>query len=169
MNTSTDLSVLVTQIANLLLAQNLRLVTAESCTGGAIAAALTERPGSSAWFERGFVTYSNASKTALLGVLPTTLESQGAVSEATAREMALGALKNSQAQVSLSVTGVAGPDGGTAQKPVGTVCFGWASVKGTCHVEICQFSGHGHNHRLDIRLQASQYALAGLLRLLQRC
>ena len=156
---SVNLPDLVEQVATALIARRMLLVTAESCTGGSIAAALTERPGSSAWFERGFVTYSYASKTALLSVSAATLATQGAVSEATAHEMAVGALHNSQAAVSLSVTGIAGPDGGTPQKPVGTVCFGWALADGTYRVETRQFAGNRH----AVREQASIHALSGLL------
>jgi nicotinamide-nucleotide amidase len=102
------------------------VATAESCTGGLIARAFTETAGSSAWFDRGFVTYSNESKVDLIGVRLATLAAHGAVSEAVAREMAVGALKHSQAVMALSVTGVAGPGGGVPGKPVGLVCFGWA-------------------------------------------
>lgn len=101
--------------------------TAESCTGGLISAAITEIPGSSKWFDRGFVTYSNDAKIDLLGVKPETLDSHGAVSLQTAREMALGALQRSKANVAISVTGIAGPTGGTDEKPVGTVCIGLMS------------------------------------------
>ncbi len=104
------------------------IATAESCTGGSIARALTEIAGSSEWFERGFVTYSDHAKTDLLGVPPEVVANCGAVSEAVAARMAEGALKNSRAQFALSVTGIAGPGGATPDKPVGTVCFGWASI-----------------------------------------
>ena len=149
----------VEQVATALAQRGWKLATAESCTGGGIAAALTERSGSSAWFERGFVTYSNASKIALLNVQQSTLDKHGAVSEAVAREMAVGALGNSAAQVTLSVTGVAGPDGGTAEKPVGMVCFGWAGPGAACRVETRQLTGD----RQQIRLQATIHALSGLL------
>ena len=107
-------------------ARGLKLATAESCTGGWVAMALTAIPGSSEWFERGYVTYSNAAKREDLGVAGETLRRQGAVSEAVAREMAAGALKRARAEVALAITGVAGPTGGTAEKPVGLVCFAWA-------------------------------------------
>ncbi len=107
-------------------AQEARIVTAESCTGGLIAALLTETAGSSAWFDRGFVTYSNASKVAQLGVHEDSLTRHGAVSETVVRQMAMGALKASCAQVAIAVSGVAGPAGGSAEKPVGTVCLAWA-------------------------------------------
>jgi len=107
-------------------AKSLKLATAESCTGGWVAMALTAIPGSSEWFERGYVTYSNDAKREDLGVAEQTLRRHGAVSEQVAREMAAGALKRARAQVALAVTGVAGPTGGTADKPVGLVCFAWA-------------------------------------------
>lgn len=110
----------------LLLEQRLLLVTAESCTAGGIAFAVTQIPGSSTWFDRGTVVYSNDSKQRMLGVSTAYLRDFGAVSEPVAREMALGALQHSAAQVALAVTGIAGPDGGTDEKPVGTVCFAWA-------------------------------------------
>jgi nicotinamide-nucleotide amidase len=112
---------LVEELSLLLLDKNMRLVTAESCTGGMIAAAMTDRSGSSALFERGYVTYSNEAKIEELGVKSETIETYGAVSEETAMEMAEGALKNSHADIALSVTGIAGPNGGTEQKPVGLV------------------------------------------------
>ncbi len=118
------------RLGELCLRRGVRLVGAESCTGGLVAATLTAVPGSSAWFERAFVTYSNASKVELLGVATETLEAYGAVSEETAREMALGALKHSAAQWSYAVTGIAGPDGGSPEKPVGTVCFAFAWARG---------------------------------------
>lgn len=107
-------------------AQHLMLATAESCTAGGIGFAVTLVPGSSGWYERGFITYSNEAKQQVLGVSPAYLRDFGAVSEPVARSMALGALSHSAAQVALAVTGIAGPDGGTASKPVGTVCFAWA-------------------------------------------
>jgi len=117
---------LAQKVAAALKAKGLRLATAESCTGGWVAMALTAVPGSSDWFERGYVTYSNAAKQEDLGVAAKTLRAQGAVSEAVAREMAAGAQKRAGAQVALAITGVAGPTGGTKDKPVGMVCFAWA-------------------------------------------
>jgi nicotinamide-nucleotide amidase len=108
-----------------------RLTTAESCTGGWVGQCMTAVAGSSRWFERGFITYSNEAKTELLGVSGDTLGSQGAVSEATAAAMALGALARSHADWAIAITGIAGPDGGTPEKPVGTVCFAWAGA-GRC-------------------------------------
>ena len=134
------------------------LATAESCTGGWVAQALTAIGGSSVWFERGFVTYSNAAKQSMLGVGAATLSAHGAVSEAVAGEMARGALKNSAAQVALSITGVAGPSGGSVDKPVGTVCFGWA-WRGGCRVETCHFTGD----RTQVRRSSVIHALTQLL------
>jgi nicotinamide-nucleotide amidase len=114
------------ELGRLLQAQGLMLATAESCTAGGIGYAVTLVPGSSAWFERGFITYSNASKQQMLGVAAATLQSFGAVSEPVARAMALGALGAAHVQVALAVTGIAGPGGGSEDKPVGTVCFAWA-------------------------------------------
>ncbi len=116
-----------TELAGLLVAKDWMLATAESCTGGLIAAACTDLAGSSNWFERGFVTYSNAAKTELLGVDAALIETHGAVSEPVARAMAEGAVARSHAQVSVAVTGIAGPGGGSPGKPVGTVWFGWCA------------------------------------------
>ena len=127
-------------ISGQLLARGWMLATAESCTGGMIAAACTDLAGSSQWFERGFVTYSNAAKTEMLGVPAAMIEQDGAVSEAVARAMADGALTHSQANVSLAVTGVAGPTGGSDAKPVGTVWFAWC-VGGETHSEMQHFAG----------------------------
>ncbi len=134
------------------------MATAESCTGGLIAGACTDLSGSSAWFERGFVTYSNAAKTEMLGVDDALIEAHGAVSEAVARAMALGALQHSHAQVSLAVTGVAGPTGGSADKPVGMVWFGWATPAGV-FTEHRRFEGD----RAAVRQATVAHALAGLL------
>src|ERR1035437_4219013 len=120
---SDTLTTLATLVGAKLRAKGLMLTTAESCTGGWVAQAVTAIAGSSAWFERGFVTYSDAAKQEMLGVSARTLAAHGAVSEQTARKMAIGALAHSHAQVALAITGIAGPDGGSAEKPVGTVCF----------------------------------------------
>ena len=138
------------------------IVVAESCTGGAVACALTETAGSSAWFDRGFVTYSNLSKEQLLGVRPDTLAKHGAVSEATAREMAAGALARSGAQLALSITGIAGPGGGMPGKPVGTVCFGWALMGAGTTAETCHFQGV----RGTVRLLAARHAVQRAIRLI---
>lgn len=138
------------------------VATAESCTGGAIARALTEAGGSSGWFERGFVTYSDASKVDLLGVSADTLAAAGAVSEAIAVQMADGALARSRAQIALAVTGIAGPGGATPGKPVGTVCFGWAAIDTAPITETRQFAGD----RAAVRRAAALHALRGAHRLL---
>jgi nicotinamide-nucleotide amidase len=140
-----------------------RLVTAESCTGGWVAQAVTSIAGSSAWFERGFVTYSNAAKRELLGVKASTIRRHGAVSEATAREMAAGALARSRGTTSLAVTGVAGPSGGSVAKPVGMVCFAWAGKRGRLRSETRRFRGG----REAVRRQSVVRALEGVLELLE--
>lgn len=141
----------------------LMLATAESCTGGGVAAAVTAIAGSSGWFERGFVTYSNAAKESMLGVAAATLAVHGAVSEAVALEMAAGALRRSGAQVALSVTGVAGPGGGTPAKPVGTVCFGWVRADGVQKVQTRVLAGD----RAAVRAQSVVHALTELLAILE--
>jgi nicotinamide-nucleotide amidase len=143
--------------------RRLKLATAESCTGGWIAQAVTSVAGSSAWFERGFVTYSNEAKKELLGVRARTLARHGAVSEAAAREMAAGALARSRAQVSLAVTGVAGPDGGTRAKPVGMVCFAWSRKGRTPSSATRRFPGG----REAVRRRSVRFALEGLLERLE--
>jgi nicotinamide-nucleotide amidase len=124
--TSDRILELARQAGRLLLEQRLVLATAESCSAGGVAYAITMVPGSSGWFERGFITYSDESKIQMLNVAPAYLRDFGAVSEPVARAMALGAIGHSHAQIAVAVTGIAGPDGGTELKPVGTVCFGWA-------------------------------------------
>jgi len=148
----------VKRLASGLRSQRLRLATAESCTGGLVAAACTELSGSSDWFDRGFVTYSNASKAELLGVPMALIDAHGAVSEAVARAMAEGALRCSAAQVSVAITGVAGPLGGSAEKPVGGVWFGWATPLHTSS-EWVQFGGD----RSAVRQAARLHALRGVL------
>jgi len=140
-----------------------RLVAAESCTGGWVAQAVTSIAGSSAWFERGFVTYSNAAKRELLGVKAGTIRRHGAVSEETAREMASGALARSRGTIALAVTGVAGPSGGSAAKPVGMVCFAWARKRGRLRSETRRFRGG----REAVRRQSVVRALEGVLELLE--
>jgi nicotinamide-nucleotide amidase len=153
---------LARRIGERLKAANAILATAESCTGGWAAQVVTSVAGSSEWFERGFVTYSNAAKEELLGVRPETLRSQGAVSEQTAREMARGALERSKATIALSITGVAGPGGGTREKPVGMVCFAW-SRSGEVRSETRRFSGD----RESVRRQSVILALEGVLKTLE--
>ena len=148
----------LTQISLELLKHSHLLATAESCSGGMMAAACTDLAGSSQWFERGFVTYSNAAKVEMLGVPAALIEQEGAVSEAVARAMADGALAHSQAHVSLAVTGVAGPTGGSEAKPVGTVWFAWC-VNGETHSEMQHFAGD----RAAIRAATVRYALQRLL------
>jgi nicotinamide-nucleotide amidase len=138
------------------------LVTAESCTGGWVAQAVTAIAGSSDWFERGFVTYSNAAKQEQLSVSVDTLLKFGAVSEETAREMADGALSHSRGTVAVAITGIAGPAGGSAAKPVGTVCFGWAGKGRASRTEVRRFEGD----RESVRRQSVVHALEGVLRLL---
>lgn len=158
----------VKNIAELLLANNKKLAVAESCTGGWIAKVLTDLSGSSAWFERGFVTYSNQAKIEMLGVDVSTLDTSGAVSEATVREMATGALKNSHANYSLSVSGIAGPDGGSKEKPIGLVWFAWANVNDDMlHDVIKSESQVFKGDRESVRKQAVTHALTGLIKLLR--
>lgn len=156
-----NLTALAATVGQHLKARGLVLATAESCTGGGVAQAITEIAGSSAWFDCGFVTYSNASKVSLLNVATSTLEQHGAVSAETATAMCEGALSNSKASVSLSTTGIAGPDGAVPDKPVGTIFFGWALGE-TVRVERMQFSGDRH----AVRTQTVEHALRGLLLLL---
>lgn len=149
-------------VSDLMLKHRWMLATAESCTGGLIAGACTDLAGSSAWFERGFVTYSNEAKTELLGVDAALIASHGAVSEAVVRAMVQGALQHSRAQVAVAVTGVAGPTGGSADKPVGTVWFGWATPNGL-RSEVQRFAGD----RAAIRAATVRHALVQLAELLK--
>lgn len=154
------LETLVTDLAEQLRRRAWLCATAESCTGGGIAAALTARAGSSEWFERGFVTYSNDAKQDMLGVAADTLRRRGAVSAETAAEMARGALSRSEAQAAMSVTGIAGPAGGSADKPVGTVFFAWAVEGAGTSVEQRHFQGD----RAAVRSASIEHAIGGLLR-----
>lgn len=154
-----DFIELVNKVGQLLKTQNLLLATAESCTGGQVAHVITSIAGISSWFERGFVTYSNNAKIEMLGVSPATLACYGAVSAEVAREMAEGALRHSHAQLSLAITGIAGPDGGTAQKPVGTVWFAWSGIGLLTQTECQCFKGD----RINICTQAAAFALQGLI------
>jgi len=131
------------------------MATAESCTGGGIAASITDVAGSSAWFERAFITYSNEAKQEMVGVKSATLEQYGAVSEPVVQEMVTGALEYSNATIAVSVSGIAGPSGGSLEKPVGTVCFGWRDLTGWERIETCHFEGS----RAQVREQALLYAL----------
>lgn len=154
-----DLHPAVLQLAQALQQRGWMLATAESCTGGMIAAACTDVPGSSSWFDGSFITYSNAAKAAMLGVPTALIEQHGAVSEPVVRAMATGAIAHSQAQTSIAVSGVAGPAGGTPEKPVGAVWIAW-SVQAQVHAQLHQFEGD----RAAIRYQA---ALHGILHLQQ--
>lgn len=150
---------LARKVNNILQEKKLFIVTAESCTGGLLAATLTDIAGSSSCFDRGFITYSNSAKQEILGIKPKVLEEFGAVSEEVAKGMAEGALKDSHADVGVAITGVAGPTGGTDDKPVGTVCFGWARLGFATKTIKVHFSGD----RNSIRMQSVSYALKELL------
>ncbi|MDD2701684.1 MAG: nicotinamide-nucleotide amidase [Sideroxydans sp.] len=158
------MDVLAAQVGAALKSHGMLLATAESCTGGGIAQAVTSVAGSSAWFDRGFVTYSNLAKQQMLGVQEATLIAYGAVSEATVREMVEGALRNSTAQLALAVSGIAGPDGGTPDKPVGTVWFAWALANGITTAVRHQLPGN----RDEVRAQAVRVALQGVLKRLSQ-
>ncbi|WP_242479206.1 nicotinamide-nucleotide amidase [Lamprobacter modestohalophilus] len=155
---SMDLDGLAAELGRCLQASGDRLVTAESCTGGWIAKCMTDIAGSSAWLDRGFVTYSNDAKQEMLGVGADTLAQQGAVSEAVVREMACGALTRSRATLAVAVSGIAGPGGGTPAKPIGTVCFGWARA-GQVKAETQMFAGD----RDQVRRQSVAHALRVLI------
>ncbi len=161
--TDSELQRLATKVGAALLDEERRMVTAESCTGGWIAKVLTDIPGSSNWFLGGVVAYSNTLKQSLLGVLPSTLHAHGAVSEATAREMAIGALETLGGQVAVAVTGIAGPDGAQPGKPVGTVWFGWAwRLEGEIETRVAMETFAGD--REAVRRQTVARALNELLR-----
>ncbi|MEJ2621567.1 MAG: CinA family protein [Candidatus Thiodiazotropha sp.] len=151
------------QLAELLLLRGYRLVVAESCTGGWVAKVLTDLPGSSNWFDRGYVSYSNQAKQSMLGVSSETLEHFGAVSLQTVGEMTRGALQESGAEVALAISGIAGPGGGSEEKPVGTVCFSWQMVGQAPQLEQCCFSGD----RQQVRVRSVDHALSRLIRLLE--
>ena len=154
---------LAEQVGEALKSRALMLVTAESCTGGWVGAAITAVPGSSDWYERGFITYTYISKREMLGVKAQTLERHGAVSEQTVKEMVTGALAASHAQVAVAVSGTAGPAGGTPEKPVGTVCLAWALRNGEPVAETRHLAGD----REAVRRQSAEHALAGVLKLLK--
>ncbi len=153
---------LAKRVGSRLKAADKKLVTAESCTGGWVAQAITAIPGSSDWFERGYVTYSNASKRELLGVRASTLARHGAVSEQTAREMARGAVRRGRGHVALAITGVAGPTGGSPGKPVGMVCFAWAMGRSTRSQ-----TRHFRGGRDTVRRRSVLWSLQGILRCLR--
>jgi nicotinamide-nucleotide amidase len=154
MFTQEDLS-LAQLLGTLLVAQQHRLVTAESCTAGLVAGLITEIAGSSAWFERGYVSYSNQSKQDMLGVNPQTIADFGAVSADVAAAMLAGVIKNSPADCALAITGIAGPGGGTVEKPVGLVCFAWQFPNQVPRIKQQVFSGSRH----QIRMKAVRFAL----------
>lgn len=161
---SETLTALAMQVGAKLKAQGLMLTTAESCTGGWVAQAVTAIAGSSEWFERGFVTYADLAKQEMLGVSAATLARHGAVSEQTAREMADGALAHSRAQVAVAITGIAGPTGGSPEKPVGTVCFAWSGKNGASVAQTQLLEGD----RESVRRQSVILALRGVLEMLER-
>ncbi|MCD6026544.1 MAG: CinA family protein [Solimicrobium sp.] len=156
-----NLAQLATQVGELLTKKKRLLATAESCTGGGVAQAITEISGSSSWFECGFITYSNASKCELLNISPAMIAQYGAVSEEIAAAMAEGTLANCDAHVALATTGIAGPQGAVPGKPVGTVCFAW-SMEGKTHTARLHFNGD----RQSVREQSVEHALKGLLQFL---
>ena len=156
----------VEELASLLNSQGWKVALAESCTGGLVSATLTELAGSSNWFDRGYITYSNQAKTECLGVPSELIESHGAVSEPVAKAMAEGAQRHARVTAAISITGIAGPSGGSIEKPVGTVCFGWAiqyqdTVRTTCKTKL--FTGD----RQAVRQQATLFALVELSTLLK--
>ncbi len=153
---------LAVKVGQYLQQNNLLITSAESCTGGWLGQAITAVPGSSNWYDRGFITYSNPAKNEMLGVSKETLEKYGAVSETTALEMAYGARTNSSAQISVAITGIAGPSGGNEFKPVGTVCFAWLLKEHIAISETCHFNGD----RESVRQQSVMKALQGLINLL---
>ena len=158
-----DVTRLARRLGNLAKKRKVDVVTAESCTGGGVATAMTRISGSAKWFERGFVTYTNIAKKEMLGVRQDTLKKHGAVSEEVAIEMARGALKHSHADVSVAVTGIAGPTGGVPGKPVGTVHFAWAVRNGPVQARRLRFEGD----RVEVRLQSVYVAIQGLVDLLR--
>jgi nicotinamide-nucleotide amidase len=153
---------LAEQLGQGLKAKGYKIATAESCTGGWLAQAITEIPGSSVWFDRGFVTYSNNAKVQMLDVNPHTLAKYGAVSAETASEMVAGALAKSEADWAVAVTGIAGPDGGSEEKPVGTVYVAWQGKTGFSQVERLQLSGNRHQIREQAVLKAIEGAIQSL-------
>lgn len=161
---ASTVQVMAERLGQVLLAARQLLVTAESCTGGGIAHAITSIAGSSQWFDRGFITYSNASKQELLSVDRELIDGYGAVSEQTAAAMARGALEHSQADISVAVTGIAGPDGGSADKPVGTVCFAWGRRAGETRTARVVFEGD----RQQVRERAVLMAIEGLLEIIEK-
>jgi nicotinamide-nucleotide amidase len=163
-STATELHELSSAVATAFSQRGWTLAVAESCTGGLLAASLTDLAGSSQWFERGYVTYSNAAKVSCLQVSPMLIETEGAVSEAVASAMALGAQLSSGVTAAISITGIAGPGGGTEKKPVGTVCFGWAIERADSSNRVTTTTAHFLGDRQSVRQQAVLFALRGLLK-----
>ncbi|MDM5072423.1 nicotinamide-nucleotide amidohydrolase family protein [Aeromonas bestiarum] len=163
MKLDAEIEQLATELGLALSQRGWLAATAESCTGGGVATAITDIAGSSGWFDRGFVTYTNEAKQQMLGVSDQSLREQGAVSEAVVLEMARGTLANSSAAISVAISGIAGPGGATEDKPVGTVWFAWADRSGRHHSLLARFDGD----RRQVRQQAVRQALAGLLALLR--
>ena len=163
MKLDAEIEHLATELGKALGQRGWLVATAESCTGGGVATAITDIAGSSGWFDRGFVTYTNQAKQQMLGVSGESLQQHGAVSEAVVLEMARGALANSSAAISVAISGIAGPGGATEDKPVGTVWFAWADRSGRHHSLLARFDGD----RRQVRQQAVRQALAGLLALLR--
>lgn len=159
---NSSITLLTQQLAQILLAKGFKIALAESCTGGLLAAHLTSLAGSSDWFERGFVTYSNQAKEESIGVPKELIERHGAVSEEVARAMAEGVLNHSLAQVSVAITGIAGPGGGSANKPVGMVCFAWGIQENNL-IQIRSHTKQFSGDRQSIREQACVYAIKSLL------
>jgi len=162
------ITLVVEQLAGLLIKNNKQLSIAESCTGGWVAKVLTDLSGSSDWFERGFVTYSNQAKHEMLGVAESTLKTYGAVSLETVDEMAVGALKNSHADFSLSISGIAGPSGGSTEKPVGLVWFSWAVQESNKQNILASEKQMFDGDREAVRLQAVIYSLTKLIILIEK-
>ena len=158
-----ELNQLAAQVGAALKSRGLMLASAESCTGGWVGEVVTSVPGSSHWYDRGFITYTNESKQEMLGVAAQTLAEFGAVSEQTVREMAAGALKHSRAHITLAISGIAGPGGATPSKPVGTVCMAWATRSGAGLSQMIHFQGD----RTAVRRQAVVAALQGVLRMVE--
>ena len=161
--TAAELDELTSAVATIFTQRGWTLAVAESCTGGLLAASLTDLAGSSQWFERGYVTYSNTAKAACLEVSPLLIEAEGAVSEAVASAMVLGAQLSSGVTAAISITGIAGPGGGTPKKPVGIVCFGWAVERVDASNHVITTTAHFLGDRQSVRQQAVLFALRGLL------
>ncbi len=159
-----DIQQLAHELGSALSRQGGIATTAESCTGGGVSAAITDVAGSSGWFDRAFITYSNEAKQQMLGVELAQLEAHGAVSEQVVQQMAQGALKQSAATICVAISGIAGPGGGSEEKPVGTVCFAWADTTGWVQCETCFFDGD----RNAVRLQAVEKSLSGMLQRLRQ-